>query len=82
MNKFYLECVCGCGIFSVTGEDGYTLLNYHANAFGEKQTNSWDIFKRRIKFAWSILRGKEFLLYDIILEEGKLQEFKDFVAKI
>lgn len=81
-NRFYLDCECGCCVLSFRSEDGYVWVNYFLCAFHERQRNVWDRIKYRAKLLWNIFIGKEFMLYDIILDGKQLGKFKEFVANI
>ncbi len=81
-DKFYLECGCTCSMLVIEKDVDYYFLNYMTAAFSEKQETMRERIWRRIKFAWSILTGGEFRLYDIMIEQDKMAEFKKFVADI
>jgi hypothetical protein len=80
VDKFPLECSCGCGELHFTQwkDDGVVFLSYVIPAFC---AHNYAGFKNVWKIIWNILRGKEYCFYEIIIEDNKkLQEFKKFVA--
>jgi hypothetical protein len=83
--KLSIDCYCGCGVLRIvdynTKEDrdgGYGII-YYAESFYSKQDGIFRTLWNRIRFAFNILRGKEFFLYDIMMNEKQYQELKDFV---
>ena len=84
-NQVFLECTCGCGVLRVTQykDDNMVYIEYLTPNFYSMQLTCFDKIKRALKMAWFIIRGKEFLLYDILIDDNnKLDEFKEFVAGI
>jgi hypothetical protein len=84
-NSFLFKCYCGCGIIEfekLDWEDSKERclnISYYGSVFYEKQGGVlWTIW-HRIKFAWSILLGKEFRLYDVIVDDKELVAFKEFI---
>lgn len=77
--KLNLECNCGCQselvITEFDEESGlYTVGNKIGGWSASQQGILWTI-KHRLKFIWFVLRGKEFYLYDIVVEKEDLVEF-------
>lgn len=83
-----IECSCGCGeeiriqknIYTNDKADYY--LSLQVSQFYAKQNGIWRTIKHRIKTAFKILRGKEYRLTDIILEEDDMKELKKYIGKI
>jgi hypothetical protein len=68
-NEFYVSCLCGCGLLKFDYDEDIGLdLSYNIPAFYAFQEIPWNRFKRIVKMVWYIIRGKEFYLYDILLE--------------
>ena len=86
MNKILLECGCGCGFLQLgqfTFTDDELYLDYNIRAFDAYQNGAWDRFKRALSIIWTILRGKEYTLYEIVLDtKSEVRAFKNFVANI
>lgn len=86
-HKFYMECddQCGALVFGYwewDTEDKELYISYLTPNFYSQQRNWPDSFKRAVKLAWSILTGKEFRLYELIISDKQLEEFKKFVSSI
>lgn len=89
IKKFDLECSCGCGslrveYFDDDDEDNNMLfLSYNIPAFYAYQNNSWDRFKKAFEIIWTILRGKEYILYEVTMDtKSEVEKFKKFVSDI
>lgn len=39
----------------------------------------WQVFKRKIKKIWCILRGKDYFYSDTIMSEADFEEFKKYI---
>lgn len=87
-NKFFdfeFDCACGCGILKVTIDkhDEDTLyFGYYTSSFYAKQRPGWNDFKDRLKMIWCAIRGKEFILYDLVLQGKDLDRFKEFCNEV
>lgn len=85
VNQEIIECDCTCGIFKVQQfkHDGYTILSYYVFAFSAYQDNLWKKTRRRLEMIWSIITGKEYQLYEVIISSNEdLNRFKEFVANM
>jgi hypothetical protein len=83
--SFLFKCSCGCGILQFNfWEDEYQelFISYYASSFYVHQDGLKDIIWNRIKGAWKMLLGKEYLLYDVCIHKNELQDFKDFVKEL
>lgn len=66
--KVIVECECGCSILKfVKDEDGYIYIENYSSLFYERQESAFLILKKKLKFIWFILIGKEFSLYDLVI---------------
>ena len=85
--KLKLECDCGCLselVITKFDEDNevYTIGN-KISGYNSAQEGFWWIIKHRLKFIWFILSGKEYFLYDIIVQKRDLVQFlKDALVEI
>ena len=79
-----LECDCGREIFRFTYDpnDDLIYIEMFGHLFYERQYGMFAILWKRIKFAWSILIGKEYGLYDVVLVAGQkhLDEIGKWIA--
>jgi hypothetical protein len=77
------ECDCGCGIIRFTDykDDGDFLIEYYISNFYGKQDGVFKTIWNRIKFAYYVLTGREYDLYDVLLTDKKAQEFKKNLKK-
>jgi hypothetical protein len=81
--EFNLECECGCEtIRFIDYEDEDLGIEFMVSSFYAKQEGIFWIIWHRLKAAWFMLSGKEFLLHDIILNKQELTNFKSFVSKL
>lgn len=87
-HKFQIECDdCGCAIISFQDftddpDENCLIMSHYASTFSEKQKSISYIIKRRLALAWFMLIGKEYRLYDIVIEKEAFKEFKKFINKI
>jgi hypothetical protein len=83
-NKFYLPCDCGREMILFdyeTWKDGSKdlYISFLVDACNSNAKNFWSIIKNRIVFAWTILRGKEYSLFDIVVENETIEKFKEWI---
>ena len=66
--RYLLPCICGCGILEFIREkdkdDDILYLSYFPAGFYVHQRS----FRKRIKSIWNLIRGKEYRLYDIVVD--------------
>lgn len=86
--EFTLKCDCGHGAIRITywTEDKHTkhsiyFLDYYEMVFYTSQNGIFKTIWNRIKLATSILMGKEFNLYELVLYADQFKEFLNFVNK-
>ena len=79
-----LECDCGHAILQLIvdkdDEEGYWSL-YEMNFYTYQQP-FWSNLKTNLELIWSIIRGRRFCLYGVIIPKEKMEEFKQFVASL
>lgn len=80
-----LECGCGCSLLEINYWDGedelVVFLSYYVRAFDSNSIK--EKLLNRLKLAWSVIGGNEYLLYEIDLNsKSEINKFKEFVAKI
>jgi len=82
MNRFVYECSCGCTElhFDQWKDNGMAFISLMTPASYSRRYTS---FKEGLKIIWSVLTGKRYCFYEIVLEDNnKLNEFKEFVANM
>lgn len=86
MNKknIKIKCDCGCSILTIAHEkeDNIVYIEHYYNSFYGKQTGILTILKERLSMIWFIIRGKEFFLYDIIIQGDDIKEFKEYLKDL
>lgn len=87
VDEIKVECDCGCGNglhVCIYGEDNdaYVSVTTTASVFFERQCGIFEKLMNRIKAAWFMLCGKEYLMHDIVLSYEQWNEFVDAVNKV
>jgi len=72
----YIRCVCGCHvlIFSKFMDDNSVSLEVYENAFYGKHESKFRLYLERL---WSAIRGKQYLLFDIVLSPNDAEGLRD-----
>lgn len=80
------ECIGPCSMLKVSyDKDPFyneLYLSHYVSSFNEKQNIFWWTIKRRFKLAWAMLTGKEFLLYELVIQPKDMKEFCDNVINM
>ena len=82
--ELLLRCTCkSCGIlaFDYDAQDKdyeFMYLTYYSNAWDGRGNHWYKIFES-LKMIWFILTGKEYRMFDIILDKESIEELKDFM---
>ena len=80
---FLLDCDCGCSFLRfVYDEEWGMLLDHFVMSFYSKQQNIGDRIRNALKMIWCAITGKEFHLYEIVIDPKDLERFKKFVANL
>jgi hypothetical protein len=79
-NNKLIECDCGCGILQLAsdmweGQEEIT-ISYYLPGFYAYQSPGWFGLKERLHLIWSAITGKQYKLYEIILDGKNLEDFK------
>lgn len=79
-----LECDCGCAFLNLNVDkiDGDAYWAFYELNFYTLQKPFWSNFKENMKLIWSIVRGKRYCMYGIILKKAQWEEFKKFVNSV
>ena len=82
-----VNCDCGCGeeihikkYVDNVSSDYYITIN--ESKFSSKQNGIFRTIGKRLKSAWNILRGKEYLLCDINITEKNIDELINKLEEI
>lgn len=83
-----VECTCGCGEEIKIAKDKlsedkvvyYMILN--TAQFYAKQDGLFRTIGHRIKTAFNILRGKEYRLTEVVLDEEDMNQLKEYIVKM
>jgi DNA-binding GntR family transcriptional regulator len=84
--KINIMCDCRC-VTLVIERDKYGCLNFdfYENMFHTKQNGMIRTIMERLKLAYKILLGKEYMFYDVYVDEKEssrvLEELKEFIDK-
>lgn len=75
-HRLTVRCKDYCSVIEVDteemdGENGYILMNHYVSSFYSKSDSLLSNLWRRIEFAWFILIGKEYALYEIVIERDQ-----------
>jgi len=83
-HKILIECDCGCSILNIAkdDDDDFAYLNTYRADFFTEQDGFWDLFKKRIKSVWYAILGKDFYLYEIVLDKDKIEQLKKIVNEL
>ncbi len=86
--EMYVDCGCGCdkGVrFKVdTDEFGLHWIMTYTNGkyYVEQSRNMWDAIRLKAQRIWAILRNKEYVYFDIFMNEKEFEEFKDYINSV
>ena len=84
-----VNCNCGCDeaiqvkklVYDVNDEDEY-YLSVLTGEFSAMQRGIFRTIGHRLKMAWKILRGKEYLLAEIVMTKEEFAEYKKLLEEI
>ena len=76
-----LKCDCSCGFmefFQFDQDADYLNIDYYPSGWYAYQ-NSW---KENLKLIWSILTGKKYSLYGLVLNKKEIAKLKKFIETL
>ena len=78
-----IRCDCGCGFISFhkytnPGWPEEIMIEIYESSFRSENKGVFSIIRDRIKAVVFILRGKKYLLYDMVITGENIQKLKDF----
>jgi hypothetical protein len=81
--EFTLKCTDQCGLVVMTVDPDfgtYAYTSYYRPEF--YRSSIFYTMWRRLKSAWFMLCGKDFALYDLILDKQQFEDYKKFINSI
>lgn len=75
--KIDISCNDGCRIIRFNYDSEYKFLSIESFVSDYYGDGIWEKIKNRFKLIWYAIRGKEYLLYEIILVDKEVNEFKN-----
>lgn len=87
IRKFYLPCNCGCSILEYMEYEDYDDVNMVSLAFFERAYYAHSqptkiAISRYLKRLWCAIIGKEYRLFEVILDNEQVEEFKKFINEL
>ncbi len=80
-SRIRVKCDCGCGWleFGKWDEEAPEFeISYYVRAY-DMVGRPWDHFVDTLKMVWTIIRGREYLVYDLVVSQ---KEFSKFIKKV
>lgn len=81
-----ISCNCGCELLKISDidykEDKCIYLEIFTSSFYEKQDGIFRTLIHRIKLAFYMLFGREFSLFDMIVDEKEVKKLKNYLDKL
>lgn len=88
--ELYVDCCCCCdeGIrFRIDKFDDdfgyYCFMTYTNGQFYREQADTmWDVFCKKLKKIWAIIRNKDFYYAEVIMTKDDFNEFREYINGI
>jgi hypothetical protein len=82
--RFDSSCTCGCGglEYDYWADEECLSFSVYQSTFYTKQGGAFKLIWHRIKLAWFALIGKEYRLYEGLLENKEIGELRDFLISL
>lgn len=84
-NILYVECECGTHLveFISDEDDTEVYINFYTDNFYSKQTESFfSRWKSKIKYIWYVLKGRQYVLEEIVIDKKDINLLIDGLKKI
>lgn len=84
-NEYVTFCKCDCGngvVLKFDDEDEELSVQLVSDNYYIMQNKGKMSFREKLRRIWYIIIGKEYCYFDILIDKNKLQEFKNFVARL
>ena len=86
MNEILIQCDCGTHLFKIStfddNDDTYYFEVWGSNFYTKQKESLLKRFLHRLKLIWNAIRGKEYLLEDIVLNDKDYEELIDALSKV
>jgi hypothetical protein len=87
--QLFIQCNDYCGIIQLEEWDWEgqkeVFISYNLPAFYAYQSPGWSGIRERLHLIWAAITGKQYKLYEIILDGKNLEDFKvkmkEFIAE-
>ena len=82
--RFNSSCTCGCGgiEYDFFTNDKDLVFSVYQSAFYAKQDGIFKTIWHRIKLAWFALIGKEYRLYEGLLDQEDIVALREFLKSL
>ncbi len=81
-----IKCNCGHGEIKIMkwfwDEHIQYFVSYWEPVYYNKHPHIWEDFKERMKYIWMIIRGKDYQLFEVTLQEDQYLDFVEKVTKL
>ena len=86
--ELYIDCCDGCGEgirFQIDKEyfDYYCFMAYtNGNFYREQDDTMWNVFCKKLKKIWAIIRNKDFYYSEVIMTKADFDEFREYINSV
>jgi len=83
--KIILECDCGCSSIEImqdTDDFKTVYINFKKDMHWGAQESFIYRAKEWFKMAWTLLRGRSYIFFDIVLMEQSVSDLKKVIAEL
>lgn len=85
--ELIVNCDCGCDDtihFKINVDDyeDYAIMTYLNGNYFRDQYSGFDVFKKKLKKIWNIIRNKDYHYSEICMSKEEFITFKDYINSI
>ncbi len=86
--ELIMTCSCGCDdaiqlrVDTENHFDDFLVLTYLNGNFFRDQYSGFDVFKKKLKKIWNIIRNKDYHYSEIYMSKEEFITFKDYINSI
>ena len=82
-----VDCDCGCDegfrIRVKEDYDSFVFLSYlNGNFYRDQNEKFWRVFCKKCKKIWRIIRNKDYMYSEIIMNKNDFKEFQEYIKNI